>query len=593
LAFNKYYQDELSFLSELGKEFALKNPKLAPFLAERGNDPDVERLLEGFAFLSGRLRQKLDDELPELTHTLISLLWPHYLRPIPSMSILQFEQVPTAIAEKQTIPRECTVDSEPISGTPCHFKTCYDVDIYPLQLDKLILERVGSGSVLTLRFAVEPTVDISKMGLENLRLFLHGDSDITYSLYLWLCRHVEKIGVQPIGIDGRELTLPASVVHPLGFTEQEGLLPYPANAFMGYRLLQEYFSLPEKFLFIDITKLGVVKNFKDCEGFELVFHFSKPLDDRLHSKLKKHNIRLYCTPIINLFPLDASPIRLDHRRVEYRVRSEGNPPEYYEIYTIDKVEGWQQGQNERQHYYAFESFDHTLTEDAAASQTFYRTRFRPSVVQHGRDSYSGVDTYISFVSAKEEPALPEIETLFLELTCSNRHLAGELKLGEICVPTGHSPEFVTFENITVVTPSFPPPLEAGLHWKLISNMSLNYISLANVEALRVILSAYDFGAHYHVQTARESQLRREGIAKIRTQPVDVLHRGAPIRGLRTHIDMEEDKFADAGDLYLFASILNEFFALYASINSFHQLEVQTERGEVYLWTPRQGQQHLI
>ncbi|MEN8217486.1 MAG: type VI secretion system baseplate subunit TssF [Pseudomonadota bacterium] len=590
MAFNKYYQDELSFLSELGKEFAQKNPKLAPFLAERGNDPDVERLLEGFAFLSGRLRQKLDDELPELTHTLIALLWPHYLRPLPAMSILQFDPVPSALMEKQTIPRGCTVDSVPVEGTQCHFKTCYDVDIYPLRLENLSLERVAEGSVLSLRFTLEPGVELSKLALENLRLFLHGEAYISYSLYLWLCRYVDKVRVRAHGSDA-EFTLSKRVVRPLGFAEEEGLLPYPPNAFLGYRLLQEYFSLPEKFLFFDINELNPVTQFMNADGFDLIFHFSSPLDDQIHQNLKTHHVRLYCTPIINLFPLDASPIRLDHRRVEYRIRPEGNPPEHYEIYTVDKVEGVLPGSAERQRYYAFESFDHALT--GKESPTFYRTRLRPSVVQHGRDAYEGVDTYIAFVTATENASLPPVETISIELTCSHRHLAGELKRGEICVATGKTPEFVTFENITVVTPSFPPPLEAGLHWQLISNMSLNYISLANVEALRVILSAYDFGAYYNVQTARESQLRREGIAAIQPRPVDVLHHGTPVRGIRTHIDMHESKFAGEGDMYLFASVLNEFFALYASINAFHQLEVKTERGEIYLWPARLGQQHLI
>jgi type VI secretion system protein ImpG len=579
--FNKYYQDELSFLNELGKEFALKNPKLAPFLAERGNDPDVERLLEGFAFLTGRLRQKLDDELPELTHTLINLLWPHYLRPIPSMSILQFEPIESALAEKQTIARGCTVDSLPVEATACHFKTCYDVDIYPLRLEAINLERVASGSVLKLRFLPEAGVGLDKLAIDKLRLFLHGESYITYSLYLWLSRYLDNVLVQAIGSNDK-FTLASKVVTPVGFDEQQSLLPYPANAFPGYRLLQEYFSLPEKFLFLDINELNAVSNFKS-DGFELIFNFSCPLDEQIHLNLKDHHIRLYCTPIINLFPLDASPIRLDHRRVEYQIRPEANPPQHYEIFSIDKVEGLLPGQSNTQTYYAFESFDHAASDVA----TFYRTRVNPSVVQQG------VDTYIAFVTATEEVTLPPVETISLELTCSNRNLAGELKLGEIRVATGNSPEFATFENITVVTSSFPPPLEAGLHWQLISNMSLNYLSLANVEALRIILSAYDFGAYYNTQAALESKLRREGLAAIKTRPVDVLHYGTPIRGIRTHIDMLVSKFAGEGDMYLFASVLNEFLALYASINSFHQLEVETEEGEIYLWRPRQGQQNLM
>ncbi|MCP4698985.1 MAG: type VI secretion system baseplate subunit TssF [Gammaproteobacteria bacterium] len=584
MPFNKYYQDELTFLNDLGKEFAHNNPKLAPFLANRGNDPDVERLLEGFAFLSGRLRQKLDDELPELTHTLLALLWPNYLRPIPAMTILQFDPAPSALTDKQTISRGCEVDSIPVEGTPCHFKTCYDVDVYPLHLDSLELERVARGSVLTLRFLLEGGTGFAKLKMDKLRLYLHGETYITYALYLWLCQHLDGVTVRAAGGYGAEFELPLHAVRPVGFGKEESLLPYPDNVFPGYRLLQEYFSLTEKFLFIDIGELDGVKDF-DAEGFDLVFRFSKPLDDQV--RLKKSHIRLYCTPIVNLFPLDASPVRLDNRRVEYLIRPEGRPPEHYEVYSIDKVEGQEQGTAQRQPYYAFESFDHAREEDGA--RIYYRMRVRPGVTDE-----QGVDTYIAFVNSREQQAFPPQETISLELMCSNRHLPEELKEGEVRVATGSSPEFVTFQNITMLTSSLPPPLQAGLHWRLISNMSLNYISLAGKEALQTLLSAYNFGAYYNAQAARESKLRLEGIEDVKTQPADVLHHGMPIRGIRTHMTLRESNFAGEGDLYLFASVLNEFLALYASINSFHQLNVSgVERGEHYQWTARLGQQFLI
>jgi len=219
---------------------------------------------------------------------------------------------------------------------------------------------------------------------------------------------------------------------------------------------------------------------------------------------------------------------------------------------------------------------------------YYRTKIVPAVI--GR----GADTYMAFVSPGDERALPPTETISLELTCTNRHLPEQLKIGDISVPTGNSPEFARFRNISPITPSVLPPLDRGLHWQLISNMSLNYISLVNLDALRLILSTYNFQAYYDRQATRAHELRMEGLENIRCTPIDRLLKGSPVRGLRIDMDMRQSKFAGEGDMYLLASVLNEFFALYATINSFHLLVVRNvERGEEYQWQPRIGQRPLL
>ena len=579
MSFNRYYQDELAYLRELGKEFSDANPKLAPFLAERGSDPDVERLLEGFAFLSGRLRQKLDDDLPELTHSLVALLWPHYLRPVPSMSVLEFRPITHAVTESKYIPRGVEVDSIPVAGTSCRFRTCYDVHLHPIDINRVTLREDGRGSAL----------EVEKLALKSLRLHLHGEPFQSRSLYLWMNRYLNNITVRADSetqVDS-QFSLSPDNIQPAGFADEEALLPYPPTVFLGYRLIQEYYSLPEKFLFIDLQGLEPLATFdKMTERFIICFEFNRPFETGV--RVQKENIRLYCTPIVNLFSRDADPIRVDQTKVEYRVRPSARDSAHLETYSIDHVEGWMSGGKEKRVYSAFESYDHRPEDNPNDPRIYYRTRLHPAVV--GRS----VETNISFVSQDESHTVPRTETVSLQLTCSNRNLPEKLKVGDIRIATGSSPEFCTFRNIIRSSPSVSPPLGAGLHWNLISNMALNYVSLANIDALRTILYTYDFRIHHDRQAERECRHRLDGLVDARVEPIDLLHNGMPIRGLRTYLDMRESNFAGEGDMYLTASVLNMFFALFASVNSFHQLIVRgIEHGEVYRWPTRIGQQPLL
>ncbi len=593
MSFNKYFQDELTYLRELGREFSNANPKLAPHLGEGSNDPDVERLLEGFAFLSGRIRQRLDDELPELTHSLMSLLWPHYLRPVPSMSILQFQPIHSALTGPAVIEKGVEVNSVPIDGTACRFRTCYDVAIAPLDINAAKLEKTAAGAVLTLGFAVQPGTSLDSLGLDTLRLYLHGEPAVSRSLYLWMTRHVDRVTVRAgSGPQAQTFDLPPHRIGPAGFAANEGLLPYPSNAFEAYRLLQEYFTLPEKFLFLDIDGLGPLRDFKMAERFEISFNFTRAPED--HVRPKAENFRLFCTPIVNLFAGDADPVRIDQTKAEYRVRPSGKEPSHIELYSIDKVEGWVQGTGNRRAYEPFESFRHDIHDSSGEGGstgergTFYRSRLTPAAV--GR----GLETYISFVDASDTQNLPPTETITLQLTCTNRQLPEKLRAGDIATPTGTSPEFAKFRNLIPARPAGLPPLGSGLHWQLISNMSLNYVSLLRIDTLRTILSAYDFRAMQDRKAERESKLRLEGLVSIKSEPVDLLRRGLPVRGLRTRIEMRESNFADEGDMYLFATVLNEFLALFASINSFHELIVEgIEHGETYKWPAKSGQQLVL
>ena len=596
MSFNHYYQSELTALRQLGKRFAERSPALAPFLGQSGRDPDVERLLEGFAFLTGRLRQKLDDELPELTHSLMHLLWPNYMRPLPAFSMLQFDPLKRP-GPALPVPRHTPVESKPIQGVTCRFRTAFATEVLPLALNGLDYSVKGDGALLSLRLAMSADGHLGDLDLKQLRLHLAGERYISQLLYLGLLRHLG--GIRLVLLDGAgkplvdalqqpvaTLQLPASNVQPVGFDEDQALIPYPLNTFRGYRYLQEYFAFQDKFLFVDLKGLDALQRLpadllKQARGIELRFDIHKAGVQRIRPTLD--NVRLYCTPVVNLFAHDAIPIRLDGKQDQYLLLPSELDSEHCGVFSVDRVTGWKPGGKGYEEYVPFESFEHDASFDVPHARPHYSVRQQPSLLG------DGLETYLSFGLRN----LDQHETLSIELTCTNQNLPRQLGLGDICLPCEDTPEFLTFRNISAVTPSYAPPLHRDFLWKLISNMSLNYLSLANVEALKVILETYDLPRYYDQHAEKVSKRLLDGLKSISHQHVDRLHRGLPVRGVRTQLTINPEGYVGEGDLFLFATVLNEFFALYASLNSHHELRVQSTQGEVYQWTPRMGLQPLL
>ena len=584
--FNTYYQQELAFLREMGREFAAAHPAVAHMLETKGADPDVERLLEGVAFLTGRVRQKLDDEIPELFQSMMSLLWPHYLRPVPSAGILQFQPTAEQLSGVITIPRGTEVESIPVDGTACRFRTCYDVEAAPIELADAALDLpMATDAQLRLTLRASGKVKLDQMVLRRLRVFLADEVVQASAVYLWLMRYARRVELRDPNTD-RSVRLSNRTIRPGGFAENEAILPYPAHSFAGYRLLQEYFTCPAKFYFVDFTGLERLQQIEPTDRFEIIVPFSRRPEDEM--RVNRESVRLHCTPIVNLFEHDADGIRVDHTRTEYHIRpsTTGSPPEHYEIYSVDRVVGLVQGDARRREYPPLHAFQHVG--GAGGEAIYYQTRLYDAVVGEG------TDTFISFVSADQKRVVPPTETISIDITSSNRNLASRLKVGDVRVATTSSPEFARFRNITSISRSLRPPLGKGLHWRLISHLSLNYLSLLSVEALRGILELYNYQALYDRQAARENILRLEGLVSLEARPVERLLRGAPMRGVSITLQMNEDNFAGEGDMYVFATVLSEFLALYASINALTELTVRgTKFGEVYEWPARLGRQVIL
>lgn len=595
MSFNHYYQSELTALRQLGRRFAERSPALAPFLGQAGRDPDVERLLEGFAFLTGRLRQKLDDELPELSHSLMQLLWPNYMRPLPAFSILQFDPLKRS-GPALKVERDTPIESVPIEDVRCRFRTCYPTEVMALDLAALNYSVKGDGSLLSLRLEMSADGHLGELELSKLRLHFAGERYISQMLYLSLLRNLDGIELIPLdgagkpidGVSGKPMAfkIPGDRVKPVGFAEEDALIPYPLNTFRGYRYLQEYFAFQDKFLFVDVHGLDILKalpedTLKQMRGLELRFDIRKSGIMRMRPTLD--NVKLFCTPIVNLFKHDALPIRLDGKQDEYLLLPAEYDLENCGVFSVETVTGWKPGGLGYQEYVPFESFEHDPSFDVPNSRPHYSIRQRSSLL------HDGLDTYLSFGIRHTEAH----ETLSIELVCTNQNLPRKLKLGQICMACEETPEFLSFRNITPATSSFAPPLNRDFLWKLISNMSLNYLSLADVNALKVILETYDLPRYYDQHAEKVSKRLLGGLKLIKHHHVDRLHRGLPVRGLRTELTIDPEGYIGEGDLFVFASVLNEFFALYASLNSFHELRVKSTQGEVYQWTPRMGLQPLL
>ncbi|MFH1095974.1 MAG: type VI secretion system baseplate subunit TssF [Candidatus Desantisbacteria bacterium] len=573
---DNYYKEELRYLLEDGKEFAKIHPDIAQYLNlddHRARDPHIERLLESFSFLTARIHKKLDDELPEITHSLLSLIYPHYLCPIPSISILEFSPIKGRISESYVIPQNTMVDSEPVEAIqPCRFQTCYAVNIYPVFLaNASILHEGGENSIL-LEFTIDEGIPFPDIRLDKIRLYLFGEPSATYPLYRLLSNEVKEITLQG---DKENNRYNIGDLKMVGFGEDESVLPYPEHSYKGYRLIEEYFLFPEKFFFVDICNLNMLQESAVESGFKVQIRLKGKIPAGL--KIAKENFRLYCTPVINMFPRDAEPIRLDHLKTRYKIVTDLVNPQYLEVHSVVSVEGIISGSHQRHKYKPFYSFRHKTEE---GDEGYYYNLTRET------SPWGGWDTYLSFVCPKNTTLLQE--TISIELICTNGDLAKRVGIGDICRPTQDVPGFVSFSNITKPTLSLHMELGKNLEWRFISHLALNFVSITNSEALKNLLELYN------VANTEANHRRIAGILEVTACPEQILLHGVAVMGTHFHITLDEKHFEDEGDVCLFASLLNEFISLYASINSFTKLTVSYRKGEGKLeWLPIIGKKSII
>ncbi|HSC89898.1 MAG TPA: type VI secretion system baseplate subunit TssF [Polyangiaceae bacterium] len=587
MPFNKYFQDELAYLREMGREFSQSYPALAPMLADRGGDPDVERLLEGFAFLTGRIREKLDDELPELMLSVAQLMFPQLVRPLPATSVLEFLPLPNALRESKLVRRGTEVQSVPVDGTRCRFRTSADCFLAPLSISRVALQDIPGGrQELQIDLSILQQGDPTRTLPPHLDLHFSGETRDGLTLLAHVVSQASGVTLHDPsqGPSARRVNLPKEQLIARGFDEDEALLPAVATAFPGFRLLQEYYVLPAKFAFLRITDLHRVAELGEPSKLSI----SIQLEQRITGvrALTTEQLRLHCVPIVNVFETTAEPIRVSRQRERYLVRPAGLPPGQGDVYGIERVQTVARG-GERVEIPSFLSFEHAA-EMENRSRVFYVEHRRPTVVGEG------ADTMLSLGTAEDSGVIADAEVLSVDLLATNGQLANALRAGEITEPTPSSPPFAKFRNLAAATTHVPPPLGHDLKWRAMAHTAMNLRALTEPEVLRTTLAVYNLQALIDRQAARANELRVLAIREVNVRPGEKLYQGASVRGVDIDVLLDESGFSGDGDLFLFGAVLERLFAEYVSINSFSRTRVRGSTTNLeYRWPARSGNQTLL
>lgn len=597
-SFLTFYNQELGAIRHAAAGFAAEHPKVAGHLRLSANavdDPHVARLIESFAFLTARVRQKLDDDFPELTDALLGVLYPHYVAPIPSMAVVQLAAA-AELAGRFTLPRGATLESEPVRGEPCRFRTTMPADVWPVKVAAAGLSPMPAAApqvaaareakaVLRLRLAcTAPGQTFGGLGVDRLRFFLPGAPELSYRLHELLLNHVIGMAVATDLDDPAPVEIGPEHLHPVGFEPEDGMLPYPAQSFIGYRLLSELFTFPEKFLFVELSGLTAKILRQDSRELEIYFYLDRawPEGERL---VGPQAFALGCVPVINLFAQPAEPILLGHDATEYHLLADARRPDAREVYSVDRVTA-SSPRGERLDFLPLYGNHHGV--DPSRHGHFWHMARRP---RGGRDKSSEV--YLSLVDLGLDPNGPADWTVSVETLCFNRDLPAQLPFG------GGHPVFTLVEGgpvrvaacLTPPTAVVRPALGEGGRWRLISHLSLNHLSLLDeregAPALRELLKLYD------LKDTPESRALIEAVAAIGYKRVTARApqpgAAALCRGIDIDLTLDPDR-AGALGIFLPAAVLERFFSLYVSINSFTRLALRAKgRGEVLKrWPARIG-----
>lgn len=637
----EYYERELTFLRRMGSAFSRKYPKIAQRLMlepDKCDDPHVERVLEGVAFLAARVHRKLDEEFPEIAGAFVDSLLPHYLLPMPSMSIAQFHAKPGVWLD---LPAGMMVHTRLIRtyDTRCRFRTCAPVQSWPLVVTEADIASPGTLKLpadlqtsfvlrLVLR-CTEGKISALKPPHQHSAIRIYLDGPRQFALYEQLVsatltrrRHQAYLRAA----DGELLPI---TLRPVGFEPGEGMLPYTGRSFLGYRLLQEYFAFPKKFLFLEIDGFNEKTRERLDERAEILFlgiGAAPPITPHID------DFKLGCAPIVNLFSQPAEPITVSHTQAEYRVIADARHQDTTEVYSVDEVSAASLGRSAVVRYQPLYAVKEPLALDAEPAQAYFTTSRRAGE--------NGTEVYLSLVDLNFSVRSPGHDTLLVQTTCTNRDLAGRLPLGTSRRPripaedkdkdaanekkAGSAqkpavrrsdrphdeydlepegdflPAAAWAEKIAHIDclerPTTPMslPLGKGVLWRLVSHLNLNYLSIEDgergLQSLKQLLQLYDMASSgiHAIQIAGLSGFQTERtVARARD--------GLPgfCRGVGISLRLNEDNFV-GGSAFLFASLLECFFSQYVSLNSFTQLCATSDQGrEIGRWPPRIGKKIVL
>lgn len=620
------YSRELTHIRESAAEFAREFPKIAGRLGMDGlevADPYVERLIEGFAYLAARVQLKLDAEFPRFTQGLLETIYPHFLAPTPSMAVVQLKPdlAEGSIVEGFTIPRGRSLRSTIGKGdqTACEYRTAHPVTLYPIEVVSAEYHTRGlsvlqaptvpadkAGIRLRLRCTGGATFD--KIGADALTFYLHGVDQTPSRIYEQLLAHARAVVVQPVRSPVPWThTAPDPAIRRVGFDDDQALLPFRAPSFQGYRLIHEYFALPQRFRFVELRGLG--PGFRRVAEAQVdVVILLRQADLELEKSLDAACFQLHCTPAVNLFPRRTDRIHVSDRFSEFHVVPDRTRPLDFEVYEPITVTGYGESAEQTQEFRPFYAARDLDRERDRVNGYFSLHRVPRRLTerekQFGRrsDSYAGSEVFISLVDADAAPYAPDLQQIGVEALCTNRDLP-------IRMPVGRGRTDFTLEEGAPVesirclagpTRPRPSPAEGDLSWRAISHLALNYYSITDSDpsqgaaALRDLLRLYAGGGE-----AADPAVRKEieGVRSVVSRPVTRrVQTSGPIafaRGLEVTVVLDEAGFEGSG-AFVLGAVLEQFFAKYVSINSFTETVIRTvARGEIMRWPARVGLRHIL
>ena len=621
----QHYNTELTHVRQMAAEFAREYPKIAGRLGvdpsghEVCPDPFVERLMEGFAYLTARVQLKFDAEFPRLTQSLLESVYPHYLAPTPSMLIAGFEpESDPALAAGYSIPRGTILRANLGRGgsVPAQFRTAHDVTLWPLQIKAAdyttreagtfeLPSRLRPKAVLRLRMEITAAVAPKELKVDTLDVYLRGGSEVPYRLLEQVLAHGASVVLQS-GTGAQRKTVPTRAgtgVRPMGYGENESLFPVAPRSFEGYRLLREYFVFPQRFLFFRLC--GLREAVAQMSGTE--FDVLILLDDndvQLENRVDESMFALFCTPTINLFSKRTDRIALSDRFSEYQVIADKTRAVDFEIYDLQRVEGIGAQADET---YRFTPFYFNYERDLNARAYYTVNRVERTLtareVQQGGVRYPGSEVYLSLVDGNNAPTQPGLQQLSVTALCTNRHLPLSMPIGvgktdfhlDINAPV------TATRALTSPTEPIPSLAHGEMSWRIISHLTLNYLSLVDsnpeegAAALRELLRLY---AEHPSKPQANASVKKliNALQHVTSKPIvrRVLTPGpiAFARGLEVTIEVRESEFS-GNSAFLFGAVLEQFFAKYVSINSFTETVLRSERGEIKRWTARPGARDVI
>jgi len=615
--FLRYYSQELQHLREAAGEFAHEYPKIAGRLGLDSfecADPYVERLLEGFGFMAARVQMKIDAEFPRFTQHLAELVYPQLLAPTPSMAVVQLQPdlANPALQTGYRVARGSALRSVLGKGdnTACEFRTAHDVTLWPVELVEAKFFTHG-GSQAGLNVQWPPTVKagvrlrlkstgaaFKDLPLDRLQLHLRGADDMPVRILEALLSGVEGVLVAPVARPAAwHRLLPKTALRPLGLSDDEALLPSGGRSFQGYRLLQEYFAFPQRFQFVELA--GLLPALRQCAEREVeITILLKRADAHLEKSLDASNFALHCTPAINLFQRRADRINVSDEQLEYHVLVDRTRPMDYEVFQVESVTAYGSGSNDQQAFRPFYAAKDVGT--LHQGRAFFQLRREPRQLSQRqrrdgpRSSYIGSEAFIAIVDAAEAPYSDNVRQLGVTVSCTNRDLPLALALG-----VGKT-DFILEDGAPVAAvrcvagPSQPHPsfAEGSMAWRLLNQLSLNYLSLLDTDASQGAVALRELLALYCHPADLNAQRQVEGVRSIASQAITRrMPSPGPIamgRGLQITVTLDDTAFEGTG-AFVLGAVLSEFFAQYVSINSFTETVVRTVgRGEIMRWPARMG-----